>query len=188
MTTKEFILEHRKKLSKILKDNRPLRIAALTIHKDIAKRIFVEGGDAAGGDIGRYDTIRELYVNPAVSPKKFPTKGKTGRSKFNDGKPHKTGYFKSYKDYRQRIGRKVDKVNLVLTGQLQSDFASGIVQLSPHSWASEVKNKHNKDKIDGNEERFTGKPGGIFSPTKEERKKFVKVINEEITKILTADA
>ena len=75
-------------------------------------RIFTKGLDASDSDIGKYSD-KPLYVNPNVAPRRFATKGKTGETKFKSGKPHKTGYFTGYGQYKQTIGEG-SRVNLRL--------------------------------------------------------------------------
>jgi hypothetical protein len=89
------------------------------------ERIHEKGKAVDGGNIGQYDTSSPMYINPNKAPRKaglVPPKGKNGETKFKNGKPHKTTYVNSYKDYRGRVGRKTDKVNLNLTGKLQSEL------------------------------------------------------------------
>ena len=183
MTYQEKILQLRKQLE-ALKSSEALHIAAQDTHVKMTERIFVNGRSAGGGDIGDYDTKNELYVNPNKSPKGFPTKGKPNekgiaRSKFNDGTPHKTGYFTSYSDYRNTIGRDISKVNLVLSGDMQSDFGKALVKITDLKYASTMRDNNIKKK-DGNEKRF----GEIFKLTEEEKENFVEVLQFETTRIL----
>lgn len=100
-----------------------LRAVALTSLAEIKTRIHEEGKAADGADIGRYST-KPLYVNPRNSPKAFTPKGKTGRVKFESGKPLKTRYFADgYGGFKSFIGRNLlGKVNLSLSGQLNKQF------------------------------------------------------------------
>lgn len=43
------------------------------------------------------------------------------------GDPHRTTWVKNMKDYRNRIGRRVDRVNLELTGDLRLDWSSALL-------------------------------------------------------------
>lgn len=87
------------------------------------ERIHEEGKAVNGSNIGRYDTTRELYINPKKAVRNIgQPKGKNGQTKFKNGKPHKTVYNRNYKDYRNKAGRRIDKVDLNLTGKLQSEF------------------------------------------------------------------
>jgi hypothetical protein len=173
MTTEEYISEMSAKLGD-LKAGKVLAVAANSTNTMVAKRIFIDGLNAEGNSIGSYNTTDELYVNPNNSPKKFATKGKNGEAKFQNGNSHKTGYFKSYSEYRQKVGRKVDKVNLNLFGILQSDFSKALTQVSNFLFVAKV-NEANSKKIEGNEGRF----GKIFSFTNGEKERFKDVMKFE---------
>ncbi len=98
------------------------------------RRIHNDGVAVDGSQIGHYDNLHPLYVNPNKSTRKFPTKGKTGKAKFKNGESHKTGYFESYKAYREKIGRDTEFVNLTLWGSLRSNFSKGVIKLSPEKY------------------------------------------------------
>lgn len=178
MTTSEKIAQLRKKMS-ILEHSKLVQIAAQDTHVKMTERIFIKGQNAQDGNIGNYNTTDELYVNPNDSPKKFPPKGKNGDVVFSNKKKHKTGYFKSYSEFRSKIGRPTDKVNLVLSGDLQSDFGKAVIKRSETSYASAVRGA-NADKIDGAQSRF----GNIFRLTPKERTNFKQVLAFETFKIL----
>lgn len=151
--------------------NKAILSAALTVNADMSERIFVDGKASDGSDIGKYNTTDELYVNPKNAPKKFPTKGKEGDAKFSDGKPHKTGYFDSYAEFKKKVGRKVNKVNLVLFGILQSNWSNGVKPTE--RGASANLSEQNALKVEGQEEHW-GKP--IFKHTQEEIKKYQRLV------------
>lgn len=191
MTQTEFLLRQRKFLQEILTKNEPLKLAASTAHKDVTQRIFEKGQNSNGGNIGQYDTKTPLYVNPntnAGSAKKLgKPAGKHGDTVFKSGKPHKTVYVQNYKDYRNRIGRRIDKVNLVLSGDLQSDFTNGRKnnpipkKITQHEYAVTLSRAKNADKVDGIERKY----GEIFSHTKDEIAKFVKIADLEFKNALS---
>lgn len=101
--------------------NNLLREIATTQLAEMKSRIFEDGQDASNTAIGQY-SVKPIYVNPNNSPKKFTTKGKTGKSKFADGTPHKTRYFaQGYKGFKSEIGRNIlGTVNLSLTREFQN--------------------------------------------------------------------
>lgn len=103
-----------------------MRTIATTMLPVIRTRIHEQGLAADGSDIGQYDKTTPLYVNPLNSPKSFPVKGKTGKTKFEKtGLPHRTRYFESYNEFKTYIGRnELGKVNLSLSGQLASQFVT----------------------------------------------------------------
>lgn len=103
-------------------------ISALT--KEIAtsvratnlSRIHNEGLDENDTPIGHYNSTTPIYINPKKSPRKFATKGKTGKTTFENGKAHKTGFFASYSAFRSSIGRETSFVNLQLSGKLMKSY------------------------------------------------------------------
>ncbi|MGB3074936.1 MAG: hypothetical protein WBB36_06425, partial [Chitinophagales bacterium] len=123
MTTEEYIEKQRRAFTQIIEKDIPLQRAVKdTLAKQVT-RIFVDGKNSSNSNIGQYDTERALYINPNKSPRKTgdklkgieglePTEGKHGDHEFSDGKPHKTTYIRNYKDFRNRIGRRIDKVDL----------------------------------------------------------------------------
>lgn len=145
------------------------------------ERIHQDGKAVDNTLIGQYNSTKPFYINPNKAPRKaglMPPKGKTGETKFKDGKPHKTTYVNSYKDFRNRIGRKTDKVNLNLTGKLQSELNLVVV--------------NNKADIG-----FTTSYGGtisealedkygkkIWGVSKADKKEIINIIKEEILKKL----
>lgn len=153
--------------------------AAITVNSEAGDRIFQQGLNSEGEAIGKYDTENPIYVNPNSAPKKFPTKGKTGKTKFENGENHKTGYFDSYSAFRKKVGRSVDKVNLVLFGNLQSDFVKGPKRTTDGAVIT-LKEENNNKRL-GAEARFGGP---IISLTNEERQTYYKLVREQILKYL----
>lgn len=184
MTTQEYTRQLNSKISK-LKTGLPIGIAAQDTHVKMVERIFEKGENAEGSGIGKYNSTDPLYVNPNDSPKKFPTKGKPskdkpGKTKFKNGESHKTGYFESYKAFREKVGRETDHVNLNLFGNLQNDFGKGVIKLSNEAYISRVSQGDNLDKIKGAEGRY----GDVFKLTKVEREHFKDVLEFETMRIL----
>lgn len=142
----------------------------VSIHAQQTQRIFVDGKNSNNSNIGTYNSTDPLYVNPSTAPKKFPTKGKTGQTVFKNGRKHKTGYFRSYKDFRQNQGRQTGTVDLRLTGLMFRDFAASIVR-EGNRWIVGFKNKENIGKYQGAQEKY----GEVFKFTEAERKKFREV-------------
>jgi hypothetical protein len=174
ITTEEYIKRQHAKLEK-LKTGVALHIAAQDTHVKMVERIFEQGETAQGNHLG-YNTTDPLYVNPKNSPKNFPKKGKTGKSKFENGENHKTGYFDSYADFRKAIGKTTSYMNLNLFGVLQNDFAKGVIKLAKSAFASTVTQEANKVKL----EKFAT----YFKLNKEERESFKDVLEYESLKIL----
>lgn len=174
MTTDQFIQKQHAKLAR-LKSGEAVAIAAQDTHVMMVERIF-EKGKEADGSKNKYNSTDPIYANPKNSPKNFEKKGKNGDTKFSNGDEHKTGYFNSYKDYRQKIGRETKFVNLNLFGILQSDFSKGVIKLDSLKYVSTVTQEANKEKV----EKFEG----YFKANKEERKNFKEVLEYESLEIL----
>jgi hypothetical protein len=174
MTTQEYIKRQHEKIN-LLKSGKVVAIAATDTHTKMTARIFEDGETAQGNKLA-YNNSDPIYVNPKDSPKSFPPKGKNGKTKFDNGKPHKTGYFDSYKEYRQKIGRESGFMNLNLFGILQSDFGKGVVKLEDSAYASTVTQESNKGKL----EKFST----YFKLNKEERENFKDVLEFETLEIL----
>ena len=178
-TTNDFIQKLEQRYKDIV-SNKPLGIAVAAVHEKMVKRIFEDGKNGNDGKIGAYDTSEPLYVSPNKSPKSFPVKGKTGKTKYKNGKPHKTGYFTSYKAFRQKIGREVSFVNLSLFGQLKRDFSNSLQRVNNNKWISGTKNNKNSDKVDGAVDRYGRE---VFQLTKDEKKLLLGIIKIERIKI-----
>lgn len=179
MTTDQFISQQRVKMQKIL-TGLPIALAAQDTHVKMVSRIFEDGETSKGNQLG-YNTTDPLYVNPKTgSPKNFPVKGKNGSDTFksgkNKGKKHKTGYFESYKDFRNAIGKTNKSINLNLTGILESDFSKGVIKLGDLKYVSMVTNERNKAIV----EKFDV----YFKLSKEERTFFKERLTDEVLKIL----
>lgn len=182
MTLQEYIVDQQRKLNELRTKNLPLARAAADTNAMQVKRIFTDGGKSSGGKIGSYNSTDPLYVSPKLAPKSFPTKGKGGKSKFNNGKSHKTGYFASYKAFRANQGRETSFVNLNLFGNEQSDMANSLTQVTVNKWTSGFKRNENADKKRGQEAKY----GIIFDLTKAEQESFLNILELETIKILDA--
>lgn len=181
MTTEEYISKLNGQVSH-LKDGIIVAIAAQDTHSKMLERIFEQGKKQDGSDIGEYDTKKPLYINPVFAPKSFAPKGKNGSTKFENGTNHKTAYFESYAEYRKKIGRKTDKVNLVLSGLLQSDFGRGVIKISDFVYTSRVSTERSKKIIEGMNEKY----GEVFGLTESEKVNFKEILKYETIQILNA--
>ena len=204
MTVKEYNANLDRFLVDITKINRPLYLAAKSSVQQIGNRIFQDGKKTNERIIGQYDTNHPLYVNPNNSPKSFKPEGKPvtvgkvkrGNKKGQDielrntvrlvGKEvveHKTRWFANYKDFRNQIGRPIDKVNLVLSGDLQSDFRKANVnqfaeptKISPSKYVIQLDRVVNEKKSEG----FDKKYGEIFTASQKEKETFERNVNLEL--------
>lgn len=178
--------------NKIIGENLPLEKAVIDIAPKIADRIFNQGKKSDESQIGQYDTTLEMYINPDIAPRAGaikakgiqglkPTTGKTGKHIFEStGQPHKTTYVKNYKDLRNRIGRRIDTVNLNFSGDLESDFKTrNPIKISNHEYVMQLKRPLNIKKVEGNEERF----GRTFAVSGNEKKHFIETLNFEVSEL-----
>jgi len=153
-----------------IESGKSLGIAVVSVTAEMGTRIFAKGLDSNADKIGNYNSTNPIYVNPNKSPKKFATKGKTGETTFENGKKHKTGFFKSYKDFRGAIGRENSFVNIDLSGDLKSDFNSSVQRVSNTKYEQVL--KRNGGKSLGLEKKY----GDIFALTTEENLQFLEIL------------
>jgi hypothetical protein len=120
-----------KGLRSIVDDKLMIEIGS-TVQANTLERIHEDGLDSNLRNIGSYDTTTPIYINPDKAPRKTANKakgieglkraGKYGDTKFKNGKPHKTAYNANYKALRNKIGRRIDKVDLNFSGKLSKEF------------------------------------------------------------------
>lgn len=196
MNTGEYIEKQRRAFTQIIEKDVPLQRAVRDTMARQVTRIFVDGKNSSNSNIGQYDTERALYINPEKSPRKtgdkikgieglLPTRGKYGDEKFSDGTPHKTTYVKNYKDFRNRIGRRIDKVDLFLSGDLKSDMSNSNsnvkpVKINDHEYVTGLKRQSNIEKLSGLEKKY----GDISALTASEKKNFFDIATKEFQLIL----
>lgn len=185
MTIAEFIKKQNDKISEIEKTNKPLELAVRSIMSLQSKRIFIDGKNASDNIIGIYKG-GEIYVSPNKNKglPSFPLKGRAGKTEFENGKKHKTGYFKNYLTFKKTIGRNKNTLNvdLFLTGALSRNWANSdaltsaqATKVNQHNYIVTLK-EENAKKI----ERY----GNVFGLTKKEREIFLTVIKFELTKAM----
>lgn len=184
-------------IKKALEENKPFANAVNAIHTDRCERIFTNGENTSGSVIGQYDTKTPMYVNPNKAPRstrgsfgagqgKFeglkPPTGKRGDTKFKSGKPHKTTFVNNYKDLRNRMGRRTDRVNLTMFGNLKSNFENRSRGVPS---ATKVNNNEYIVGLDAeNSEKKSGlenKYGEIFHHTQTELTKFPEILGKELS-------
>ena len=188
MTIEEFQLKLKQALAEIEANNTPLKLAAYSSVAAVSKRIFTDGGNANGGQIGQYKADGGIYLNPNTSfggSKLGTPRGKTGETKFKNGKNHVTVYLDSYKDYKAVLGKPTGGafVNLELSGDLKSDFENGQVPTPQQNGINEyfvaLKRNINNDKRSGLELKY----GKIFALTDAEVKEFIEDVKFEFARI-----
>lgn len=185
MTTDQFIAKMNKKIEAIEKFDKPLELAVRSVMSLQSKRIFLEGKNSDEGLIGQYGN-KEIYVSPNAYPtlKKFPLKGKAGKTTFKDGSPHKTGYFPDYLSFKKAVGKnkKISSVDLFLTGELHRDWANSEVvgkadatKVNQHNYIVTL-SEENQNKV----ERY----GRVFNLSLRERGMFLKTVQFELGKAM----
>lgn len=100
------------------------------------------------------------------------------------GDPHRTTWVKNMKDYRNRIGRRVDRVNLELTGDLRLDWSSallGKIRVKQEGGGSltlsvGVKRPANVRKLENIYEKY----GPVFNLTPRERAEYFRILRYEL--------
>lgn len=194
MTPQQFAEVLREKSDELRRYNRPLNVAAASTHTMQADRIFSQGLNSTGSQIGQYST-KDIWVNPSKTATKnnkgfSPLKGKTGATEFksNPSRKRKTSYFEGWKGLRAAQGLKTDKVNLNFTGDMFFDFArpnkallQRVDQLSTDEYASLFSRHFNALKAEGAEDHFNA---AIFKLTQQERQEFYKTADFELKRFL----
>ncbi len=151
-----------------------ITIAAYEVLAEMQTRIFEEGKDSNGNDIGQYST-KPIYV-----PSPYPQVNNSGLKKVgkNGRKTKKTSYLKGgYKEFRQKAGRKTNRVNLDLTGGTRLAMNVGIFQSKK---AIGFTTPLAVEIAEGNEGRYKKR---IFKLTVKEREIFNKAVAREIRRI-----
>jgi hypothetical protein len=193
ISVEEFKKRLERAAENLKKDNTPLKLATYTAVAAQAKRIFTDGRNTDGSQF-QYNSTTPLYLNPSTTfnGSKLGTPiGKTGKSVFESGKkkgqPHKTVYVKSYKDYREKIGRESEFVNWELSGDLKSDFENPQggtptpIKVSENEYISGLKRDLNVKKREGLESRY----GTIFWLSDTEKQLFYDTASFELRRLLT---
>lgn len=180
MTISEYVMRL-ECLQESLADNKPFELAVNSIHASRVERIFTNGINTAGSQIGQYST-EPIYVNPLTSsPKKFATEGKTGNKVFKStGKAHVTKFFPDgYKGFKSAIGKRSDYVNLTLFGDLRSNFSnrSRATKISANEYQTGL-DAANSKKREGLENKY----GKVFFHSKDEIQEFQKIQLLELQK------
>ena len=186
MTTAEFIKKEKEYYNWLVTKAIPFKQSVYNVVASQSKRIFEDGLNSSMTKMkspngGVYDSKTPLYVNQKLikgGGKLGTPKGKTGKSKFKNGKSHKLNYLNSYKDLRQKLGRRTDAVTLQLNYDLFSDFANSPKTsdfsppkkitpkaISPTEYIMSFSRKINQKKKDGLEDRY----GKIFNLTAKEK-------------------
>lgn len=189
ITPEEFMQRYDSFVQDLVERDLPLARGAQSSHAEQVTRIFVDGKDSNGNQIGTYNDTTPIYANPNTTPgRKFKPQGKVSNfsaikkgsgtgDTFKNGKPRKTKYFPSYKSLKQVIGQESNFVTLEFTGDLKSDFSNrgNVVKVNTHEYVSGVR-ELNALKIEGQEDHFNT---NIFHHTDREIETFKDVSAKE---------
>lgn len=199
LTVEQYIAAQKKKINDLQRFYKPFERSVRNVMALQSKRIFTDGINSHGSLIGHgaYNDNKPLYVNPNTSPgKKFKPAGKPFEFKNSKGKIKsvrdtragiKTRWFSSYKEYRQTIGRRVDVVNLFLSGDLFKDFSNAAtpqnakpIKVSNVEYLVMLKRPLNVKKKGGIEDKY----GEVFRLTRQEKEKFFETLEFNFKKAL----
>lgn len=185
MSIDEFNKKLDAKILAIQTQNKPLEIAVRSVMTVQASRIFIDAKKVDGSNIGEY-VKKPVYIshNANKSLPKFPLKGKSGDTKFKNGKEHKTGYFENFLEFKKEIGRnkKVQTVDLFLTGDLQRNWANA--ENLKDAKPNKISNDHYNITLKDENYVKTLRYGNVFGISPAEKEAFLKVAQYEFRKAL----
>lgn len=143
----------------------------------LIKRLFDEG-EGAQGKLGSYSTDSGYYTKKQFKNKgAFKAKGKTGKTKFDNGEPHKSMYLEDgYKELKQVQGYESSFVNLQYSKDLRNDFSTGLM-IKGDKVLSVVKRGINADKTKWLSDKYGEK---TFKHTEEEKTFFRTEVSKEL--------
>lgn len=185
MTIAEYTNKIDQLIQQLEKEVKPLKIAVLSVNALRMKRIFQDGLNSNNSKIGTYNSSTPIYVSDNQAPKKVNHKGKTG-------KPIKSGYYDSYKDFRAAMGRESDFVNLRLTNDLQSDLSNSpvtgdsvgkfdnLIKVNAFTYKVALKRDINIKKKQGLEKKY----GPVFAHTAFEKGEYNKILSAELRSLV----
>lgn len=133
----------------------------LELKADMTDRIFLNGQDNSGSEIGQYSTkpmYASLNQTSQVRASSLKGRGKNDKEEtFLNGKNRKSMYLPGgYSEFRKVVGRQNSKVDLMLTGSLKGDIRIGTRESTDNGGAIELAFTTDKQKeiAEGNEKRF----------------------------------
>jgi len=140
-------------------------------------RLFEEG-EGAQGKLGTYSTDEGYYTKKQFKNKgAFKAKGKTGKTKFENGEPHKSMFLpQGYKELKQVQGYESGFVNLQYSKDLRNDFSTGM-KIKGDKVIAVVKRNINADKTEWLSKKYGAK---TFHHTQEEKNFFAKEVSKEL--------
>lgn len=214
MTIKEFRVSLENKVKNLKTFTVPLKFAAFDTTAMMGERIFDKGLDFENDQISRpgYSTYstKPIYINPDTLKKMNvpgnigkPIGKPIGKKKTGSRKPtlqkkkgelfavetkRKTVYLDGgYKELRNKLGRRIDIVDLKLSGELRMDFSKSKsapakpTMVNELEWQIKLDKDINAKKREGLEDKY----GTIFSLTEQEKEKFFETIGFKFRELLS---
>lgn len=185
MTATQYAQKLEKQINEVLTVNRPFALGVASAHAMMTERIFTFGQDSSNNEIGQYSQ-KGLYINPEKAvirnQKGFTNKGKTGKSKFENGKEHVSTYFEGWKGFREAQELNTYYVNLTYVGDLKSDFERPAKKIDVNQYEVTLDRELSNEKARGNEKHF-GKV--IFIPSPREIKELLRKTELELKLLLS---
>lgn len=189
--------EYAKKLDRILKDletnNTPFRKAVQSTHVKRITRIFDRGEKVDGSPIGQYSVKPMLVGGKTFFQKgaadKFFKSDPEWRTIKRGGKNYRLAILSGgYREFRTLHHRPVNFINLGLTYDLKFDLSNSTSRkvnmpdkISPHEYQERLKREKNVEKAEGLEDRF----GDIFGVQQKERDDFKRIVQVELTNLMS---
>ena len=171
MTVKDYQNKLRRQIT-TLKSDKIMKLAVYSVTQRRIVRIFEDGKTSQGIRIGEYNDTTPVNISQEDAPKKIKAGGR----------------YRSYKAFRQAMGRESNFVNIRLNNRLQSDLANASlskattkladnkpIKVDNHRYIVTLKNQENIDKIESLERKY----GKIIDLTKTEISLYHDILEKE---------
>jgi len=148
------------KLESVENTDKLIRTLATNLLASNQRRIHNDGKDVNLANIGgaEYSTT-PTYVSLDQMPVKKKGRGKNSSKPFKNGNPRKSRYYAGgYKGFRSDQRRQTSKVDLRLTGRLQSDL---VIAEKKNSWVVGFATDYGVDISNGMEEKYKQRIWGV---------------------------
>lgn len=151
--------------------------AAQEVQRLLVKRLFNEG-EGAQGKLGTYSTEAGYFSKNQFKNKgAFRAKGKSGKTKFENGEPHKSMYLEDgYKELKQVQGYESSFVNLTYSSDLRNDISTGM-KIKGDKVVSILKRNINTEKVEWLSDKYGDK---TFKHTQEEKDFFASEVTDAL--------
>lgn len=167
--------------------------ATLNVEASIRRHVFNDGTTPNGVQIGQYST-RPFYlhldsaakrfggalplggIKPVGKPKKGKKRGAKARLLSGQVVPIQSHYFAGgYAEFRQTVGRQVERVDLMLSGRLAESIQTG---LRESECVIAFTREESAQIAEGNEIHFQGKKDTIFAGNSDDAKGVLEALTE----------